>query len=63
MGVIYSLLNRYIFPVFRISATTNDQLRAMQKQLKEMDKKLNKQQAPTPKKRKEGDYIDYEEIG
>lgn len=60
VGVIYSLLNRYIFSLFRINVSTNDQLRQMQAQLKEMDKKMSKN-TPT-KRKKEGDYVDYEEI-
>lgn len=63
VGVVYSLLKRYIFSMFSINMTTNEQLKQMQKQLKEMDKKLSKQNAPARKKRKEGDYIDYEEVG
>lgn len=64
--VISSLLNRYIFPVFRTTANTTDQLRDMQKQLHEMNKKLSKQQQQKPsmfRKKKEGDYIDYEDVG
>jgi mannitol-specific phosphotransferase system IIBC component len=62
VGVVYSLLKRYIFSMFSINMTTNEQLKQMQKQLKEMDKKLNKQNSPLRKKRKDGDYIDYEEV-
>ena len=66
MWVISSLLNRYIFPVFRTTSNTNDQLRDMQKQLHEMNKKLSKQQEQQKpnmfRKKKEGDYIDYEEL-
>ncbi len=61
VGVIYSLLNRYIFSFFRINMSTNEQLKDMQKQLKDMDKKMSQNNAPK-KKRKEGDYIDYEEL-
>ena len=60
--VIYSILSRYIFPVFRITSSTNDHLRKMQDQLKEMDKKLNEQGKAGKRVKKEGDYIDYEEL-
>ena len=60
--VIFSLLNRYVFPLFRITASTNDHLRKMQDQLKEMDSKLNQQNKAARKAKKEGDYIDYEEL-
>lgn len=59
-AVLYRLLNRYILPVFRISATTNDRLKEMQKQMKEMNSKLDQQ--PVKRKRKDGDYIDYEDL-
>ena len=59
--VIYSLLSRYVFSLFRINVSTNDQLKQMQAQLKEMDKKMSKNNTPK-KSRKEGDYVDYEEI-
>lgn len=59
-AVLYRLLNRYILPVFRISATTNDRLKEMQKQMKEMNSKLDQQ--PIKRKRKDGDYIDYEDL-
>lgn len=62
MWVISSLLNRYVFSFFRINMSTNDQLRDMQKQLHDMNKKLSKEQPPARKRKKDGDYIDYEEI-
>ncbi len=61
IGVLYRLLNKYIIPVFRVTSATNDQLRKMQEQMKEMNKKMDKQ--PSRKKvKKDGDYIEYEEV-
>jgi uncharacterized membrane protein (DUF106 family) len=60
-GVIYSLLNRYILPIFYRTANTDDRLRDMQKQMQELNKKLDKSEKAR-KKNKEGDFIDYEEI-
>lgn len=62
MWVIYSLLSRYVFSLFRINVSTNDQLKQMQAQLKEMDKKMSKNNNTPKKSKREGDYIDYEEI-
>lgn len=61
MWVIYSLLSRYVFSLFRINVSTNEQLKQMQAQLKAMDKKMSKNNTPKKAKR-DGDYIDYEEI-
>jgi len=60
-GVIYSLLNRYVLPIFYRTANTDDRLRDMQKQMQELNKKLDKSEKAR-KKNKEGDFIDYEEI-
>lgn len=61
IGVIYSLISRYILPVFRITSVTNDRLRQMQEQMNAMNQKVDDN---TRKKRvkKDGDYIDYEEV-
>jgi len=53
---------RYILPVFRITSMASDQMRKMQDQMKEMDRKVNEQARQTSKGRKQGDYIDYEEV-
>jgi membrane protein insertase Oxa1/YidC/SpoIIIJ len=61
IGFVYRILSRFIFPVVRITSTTNDRLRQMQEQMNEMNKKM----AEKPQKnkvQKEGDYIDYEEL-
>ena len=53
---------RYILPVFRITSMASDQMRKMQDQMKEMDRKANEQARQTTKAHKQGDYIDYEEL-
>ncbi len=62
IGIVYRLLNRYILPIFRFTATANNHLRKMQDQMKEMDNKINDNNRQRPSVEKEGDYIDYEEI-
>ncbi len=61
IGILYRLFSKYIIPVFRVTSATHDQLRKMQEQMKEMDKKVNKD---AQKKRftKDSDYIEYEEL-
>ncbi|NDC40271.1 MAG: hypothetical protein EBZ77_01785 [Chitinophagia bacterium] len=58
--IVYRLLARYIFPAFFWSSNANERLRDMQQQMQEMNRKLNQQQR-APKK-KDGDFIDYEEL-
>ena len=65
IGFLYRLLSRYILPIFRITSVASGQMRQMQDKMKEMDEKMNQQnnQRDTNKKvKKEGDYIDYEEV-
>lgn len=60
--ILARLLFRYILPIFRITAVANSRIRQMQDQMREMDQKMNNHNAPRTSGRKEGDYIDYEEI-
>jgi hypothetical protein len=66
LAVIFLLrfIGKYIIPVFRLTSMTNDRLRQMQDQMREMDRKVAEQQTNNsrPKTRKSGDYIDYEEV-
>ena len=63
IGILYRLFSRYILPVFRITSAANDHLRQMHDQLKEMDRKVNDNNSRTTTRiKKEGDYIDYEEV-
>ena len=62
LGILFRVVIRFILPVFRITSMASDQMRKMQEQMKEMDRKVNEQNNARPKVRKEGDYIDYEEV-
>ena len=53
---------RYILPVFRITSMASEQMRKMQNQMKEMDHKMKEQHTAKANVKKEGDYIDYEEV-
>lgn len=61
IGLIYRVLTRFIFPVVNITSAANDHLKKMQDQINEMNKN---NAAPVQRKtvKKEGDYIDYEEV-
>ncbi len=61
IGLIYRVLTRFIFPVMNITSAANDHLKKMQDQINEMNKN---NAAPVQRKtvKKEGDYIDYEEV-
>jgi len=54
---------RFILPVLRITSATASQMRRMQEQMREAERSSN-EPAPAPKRntRKEGDYIEYEEL-
>jgi len=65
-GLIFRVVFSYLLPLFRITSVTNDHMRRMQDQMKEMERKMNETKAtppPTAKKANiDGDYIDYEEL-
>ena len=61
VGVIYRILTRFIFPVVHITSAANDRLKQMQDQINEMNRKNTEHTQKKPVK-KEGDYIDYEEV-
>jgi hypothetical protein len=61
IGIIYRVLVRFIFPVVHITSAANDRLKKMQDQINEMNQKAQKEAVKKPA-RKEGDYIDYEEV-
>ncbi len=59
--VVYYIFRKLIFPIFNFTSTANHQLKQMQDRLKNMEGKLNEKK-PKQKWKKDGDYIDYEEI-
>ena len=62
IGFVYRFLSRYIFPVVRMTST-NDRLREMQDQMREMERKMEENNARSKRRvKKDGDYIDYEEV-
>ncbi|GAA4462473.1 hypothetical protein GCM10023093_09140 [Nemorincola caseinilytica] len=65
-GLIFRVVFSYLLPLFRITSVTNDHMRRMQDQMREMERKMNETKAtPPPAAKKaniDGDYIDYEEL-
>jgi hypothetical protein len=61
VGLLFRFLFRFLLPVFRITAATNGRLRQMQDQMREAQRKANETIVKNNVK-KEGDYIDYEEV-
>ena len=61
--IAITIIIRMISRAFRpsINAAANERLRQMQEQLRDMDRKMNEKPQPQ-KAKKEGDYIDYEEL-
>ena len=65
IGIIVRFLLRYILPVFRITSAASSQMRQMQDKMREMEEQMRQAQAqpiPNKKTKKDGDYIDYEEV-
>jgi hypothetical protein len=51
-----------IFPALNIGSATSERLRQMQDQLNEMNRRANETTQQKPSRKKDGDYIDYEEV-
>jgi hypothetical protein len=60
--LIYRILSRMIFPALNIGSATSERLRQMQDQLNEMNRRANEATPQKPSRKKDGDYIDYEEV-
>ena len=63
IGIVLRMIGNF-FRSFMGSSATNERLRQMQEQMKDMHSKMNDQTRPVATRtvKKEGDYIDYEEI-
>lgn len=63
IGIILRMIGNF-FRSFMGNSVTNERLRQMQEQMKDMHNKMNDQARPAASRsaKKEGDYIDYEEI-
>jgi hypothetical protein len=61
IGLLFRILFRYVLPIFRIASVTNSRLRQMHDQARETERRANDTTTKNNVK-KEGDYIDYEEV-
>jgi len=59
--VIYRLVKNVVFPAMHISSMVNNKMKDMQQRMQEMEQQQIREQDRRNRK-KEGDYIDYEEI-
>ncbi len=66
IGLIYRVVFSYLLPILRMTSAATGQVRHMQEQMKEMERRMREQPQPQPKTtrrvNKDGDYIDYEEV-
>ncbi len=60
--IAYRFLTNYILPIFHITSATSRKMREMQEQMQAMERKVNEQESRKNIRKKEGDYIDYEEL-
>ena len=61
--IVFRLIGNFL-KSFAGSSATNERLRQMQEQMKDMHNKMNEPARPAASRsvKKEGDYIDYEEV-
>ena len=62
IGIVFRVVFYYLLPIFRITSATSSQMRRMHEQMKEMERKMNEPPPAAKKVKKDGDYIDYEEL-
>jgi hypothetical protein len=62
LGFLFRALAKYILPIVRIASTADERMRQMQAQVKEMERRSASNNPARSKGKKEGDYIDYEEV-
>ena len=62
--LIYKFIKGWLFPAIHITNTMNGKMREMQSKMNEMNRQQAQQQKQQehPARKKEGEYIDYEEV-
>lgn len=60
--VIYRLIKNVVFPTLHVTRMVNNKMRDMQEKMNEMEQQQIRQQSTRQQRKKEGDYIDYEEV-
>ena len=60
--IVLRVVFNLILPLFRVTSAANSQMRRMQEQMKEMERKMNEPPPPPKNVKKDGDYIEYEEL-
>jgi hypothetical protein len=59
--IIYKIVKGVVFPAIHITNTVNGKMREMQDRMKDMEHK-QQQNKERHSRKKEGEYIDYEEV-
>jgi hypothetical protein len=60
---LFRLIFRFLLPLFQITRLTNQKLRHMQREMDEMQRGKNHAPPQQPRQsKKQGEYIDYEEV-
>lgn len=60
---LFRFIVRFLFPLFQITRLTNQKMRHMQREMDEMQRgKNNPPPQQTQQGKKQGEYIDYEEV-
>lgn len=61
--ILFRFILRYVLPIFHITRQATNQMRQMQDRIRQTDA-ANESAVPprSPRRAKEGEYIDYEEI-
>lgn len=59
--LIYKFVKGFLFPAIHITNTMSGKMREMQNKMNDLNHQQQKQQE-RPSRKKEGEYIDYEEI-
>lgn len=61
--IVYKFVRSFLFPAMHITNTMNSKMKEMQEKMNEMNRQQQRQAQPErPAVKKEGEYIDYEEI-
>lgn len=62
ISIILRIIFYFVLPILRVAFTATNQMRRMQKQMKEMERNMNQPPPSARKVKRDGDYVDYEEL-
>lgn len=59
---LFRFIIRFLFPLFQITRLTNQKLRTMQREMEGMQQGRDNTPQKPQREKKQGEYIDYEEV-